>query len=190
MTKFKKNPIGGIIGRVIQVSVMGIIRCTARLLNELAIKPTIEADRFPGLGNWHANLLRIDRKKFVLFTNDQTTYSFLGRWLRKPAPEDFAGVFRMGLFRSLTGEGLAEAQVEYMLVEHKHIEIAKTSNRSILGSMNELVFQIKYMIDSKGGLANTDLSEINRDLNHIPMSVIRYSVGIDELKRRLADHVR
>ena len=93
----------------------------------------------------------------------------------------------MGLFKSLMTEGFAESQVEYMLREHQHIVIAKTNSRSILGSMNDLAFQIKSMIYATGGLANADLSEINRQLNRIPMSAIKYKVSIDELKQLLAD---
>ena len=106
---------------------------------------------------------------------------------KKPILENFEEVFRLGLFKSLMTEGFAEPQVEYVLREHQHIVIAKTNSRSILGSMNDLAFQIKSMIYATGGLANADLSEINRQLNRIPMSAIKYKVSIDELKRLLAD---
>jgi hypothetical protein len=132
-------------------------------------------------------LLWVDRKKCLLFTNNQTLYSFFVASMKRQQFENFAEVFRLGLFRSLTSEGIAEPQVEYALREHQHIVIAKTNSRSILGSMNDLVFQIQCMIDAIGGLANADLLEINRQLNRIPMSAIRYNFSIDELKRRLSD---
>lgn len=65
--------------------------------------------------------------------------------------------------------------------------IAKTNSRSILGSMNDLAFQIKCIVHAMGGLVITDLSEINRQLNYIPMSAIKYNVGIEELRRRLVE---
>jgi hypothetical protein len=43
------------------------------------------------------------------------------------------------------------------------------------------------MIRVSCGLTDADLSEINRHLNRIPMGAIKYKVGIDELKQRLAD---
>jgi hypothetical protein len=43
------------------------------------------------------------------------------------------------------------------------------------------------MIYATGGLANADLFEINRQMNRIPMSVIKYKVSIDEMKQLLAD---
>ncbi len=169
---------------------MSVIRCTTKLLNELESAPTSGPDHSRNLCDWHANLLRLDRKKYVLFTNDQTLYSFLLRWMNKPRSAGFQEVFRLGLFKSLMGEGLAEAQVEYMMSEHAHIIIAKTNSRSVLGSMNDLAFQIKSMIYRTGGLADADLSATSRELNRIPMSAIKYSIGIDELKRRLADECK
>ncbi len=166
---------------------MAIIRCTAKLLNELGAKPTNAPDQPPSLCDWHANLLWLDRKKYVLFTNDQTLYSLLVHWRKTPRSADFLERFRFGLFKSLMGEGLAEAQVEYMMSEHAYIIIAKTNSRSVLGSMNDLAFQIKSIIHRMGRLADADLSEISRELNRIPMRAIKYNVGIDELKRRLAD---
>jgi len=165
---------------------MGIIRCTAKLLTELKTKPTNGPSQSSAWCDWHANLLWVDRKKCLLFTNNQTLYSFFLPSMKKPILENFEEVFRLGLFKSLMTEGFAETQIEYVFRE-QHIVIAKTNSRSILGSMNDLAFQIKSMVYATGGLANADLSEINRQLNRIPMSAIKYKVSIDELKRLLAD---
>jgi len=166
---------------------MGIIRCTAKLLTELKTKPTNGPSQSSAWCDWHANLLWVDRKKCVLFTNNQTLYSFFLPSMKKPILENFEEVFRLGLFKSLMTEGFADPQVEYMLREHQQIVIAKTNSRSILGSMNDLALQIKSMIYATGGLANADLPEINRQLNRTPMSAKKYKVSIDELKRLLAD---
>ncbi len=166
---------------------MGIIRCTAKLLTELKTKPLIGPFQSSGWCDWHANLLRVDRKKCLLFTNNQTLYSIFLSSMKKSDLENFDKVFRLGLFTSLLAEGFTEPQIEYVLSKHQQIVIAKTNSRSILGSMNDLVFQIKSMIYMKGGLANADLYEINKQLNRIPMSAINYKASIDELKRLLAD---
>ena len=121
-----------------------------------------------------------------MFTNDQTLYSFLVRRIKTPRSAEFMEVFRLGLFKSLMNEGLDEAQVQYMLKEHAAVTIAKTNSRSVLGSMNELAFQAKYLINFSGGLVDAGLSEITRQLNRTPMSAIKYRDSIDELKRRLA----
>ena len=84
-------------------------------------------------------------------------------------------------------EGLAEVQVGYLLSEHEQVAITKTNSRSVLGSMNDMAIQIKSMIFVSGGPTDVNLSEVNRQLNRIPMSAIKYKFSIDELKRRLAD---
>jgi len=166
---------------------MAFIRCTAKLIKELGIQPANTPDQPADLFDWHANMLRLARKKHVLFTNNQTLYSFLIRWTGKPQSGDFQEQFRLGLFQSLMSERLAESQVEYMLSGHTQVTITKTNNRSVLGSMNDLAFQIESMISVKDRLVDADLSEINRDLNRIPMGAIAYQYSIAELKRRLDD---
>ena len=149
------------------------------------MQPVNAPDQPPDLFDWHANVLRLDRKKYVLFTNSRTLYSFLVRWAGKPA--DFQEQFRLELFKNLMSEGFAEKHIEYMLSGHAQATITKTNSRSVLGSMNDLAIQIKSMIFVSGGLTDVNLSKVNRQLNRIPMSAIKYKVSIDELKRRLAD---
>jgi hypothetical protein len=165
---------------------MTIIKCTTKLLNELGVKPANAPDQPPCLCDWHANVLRLDRKKYVLFTNDQTLYSLFVPWNKSPWSTDIMERFRFGLLKSLMSEGLAEVQIKYLLSEHAQVTITKTNSRSVLGSMNDLTIQIKSMILVSDGL-DVNFSEVNRQLNRIPMSAIKYQVSIDELKRRLAD---
>jgi hypothetical protein len=165
---------------------MTIIKCTTKLLNELGVKPANAPDQPPCLCDWHANVLRLDRKKYVLFTNDQTLYSLFVPWNKSPWSTDIMERFRFGLLKSLMSEGLAEEQIKYLLSEHAQVTITKTNSRSVLGSMNDLTIQIKSMILVSDGL-DVNFSEVNRQLNRIPMSAIKYQVSIDELKRRLAD---
>ena len=80
---------------------MQLIRCTQKLFKELKVKPTEELPKFGHIGGWHANLLRIDRRKCVLFTNDQTLYSFFVPGLKKSEFVHFDEVFRQNLFKCL-----------------------------------------------------------------------------------------
>jgi len=166
---------------------MAFIRCTARLLKDLGVKPADIPDQPPDLFDWHANVLRLDRKKYVLFTNSRTLYSFVVRWSGKPRLADFQEQFRLKLFQNLMSEGLAEEHIEYMLSGHEQITITKTNSRSVLGSMNDLAFQARVMVYMRGRLDDAYLHEISRELNHIPMGAIKYQNGIAELKRRLDD---
>jgi hypothetical protein len=53
---------------------MSLIHCTKKLLKELGNPPLQHPDTSPdtqGLGNWYANLLRIDRRKCILGTDGE-----------------------------------------------------------------------------------------------------------------------
>jgi hypothetical protein len=189
LIEIRKLPFGALSGERnidFEQRVMAIIRCTTKLLNDLGAEPTSAPDLPPGVCDWHASLLRLERKKYVLFTHDQTLYSLLMRWMKTPRSADFVETFRLGLFKSLMNEGLAEMQIKYLLSEHTQVMITKTNSRSVLGSMNDLTFQIKSMI-SASRLTDADWSEINRQMNPIPMRAIKYNISIDEMKRRLAE---
>lgn len=57
---------------------MTLLHCTQKLLKELGTPPLVDTPAVTeGLGNWYANLIRIDRKKCILFTNEKTLLSFL-----------------------------------------------------------------------------------------------------------------
>ena len=164
---------------------MAILRCTKKLLTELKAKPQQETISLNELGSWHANLLTIDRRKCILFTQDSTLYSFFVPGLKKPQFENFREVFGQNLFKNLLWENFSQNQIEIILDEHREIIIAKTNNRSVLGSMNDLAFQLKYRIAAMGGLSNVDLAELNHDLNRIPMSAIKEVYSIYELRNLL-----
>jgi len=164
---------------------MAIIRCTKKLLTELKTKLSEGAISSSEVGSWHANLLRIDRRRCILFTNDATLYSFLIPGLKKPQFENFREVFGQNLFKNLLWENFPQNQIEIVLDEHREVIIAKTNNRSVLGSMNDLAFQLKYQIAAMGGLDNVDLAELNHGLNRIPMSAIKEVYSIYELTKLL-----
>ncbi len=169
---------------------MATLRCTQKLLSELRQKPTGEAQSADVFGSWHANLLRIDRRKCVLFTHDQTLYTFFVPGLTKPHFQNFDEVFRQNLFKCLISENLPQKQIEIFLVDIREIEITKTNNRSVLGSMNDLTFHLKYQISDEGGLSGVDLSKLNYDINRIPMGAIKEIYSIYELKKLLGQMSR
>jgi hypothetical protein len=165
---------------------MQMLRCTLKLLKELAVTP-VETDKPDGaLGSWHANLLRLERRKCVLFTNDATLYSVFVPGLRKPQFGRIADVFGQALFRSLRLDGLSQSQMEAVLDEIEELQIAKTNNRRVLGSMNDLAYQLEWIISSMGGLEFCSIDDVNHRLNRIPMSAIKLHVfSIDALRAKL-----
>src|SRR5712692_7594042 len=112
--------------------------------------------------DWYLNLLWIDREKCLLLTHTGTLFS----------------VFRAGVhsadLRPL-GNYLVEAIETELRAEHlptdtfselkpESVRLAKTASRSTLGFMNEMAFELRYLIAGTGGLRRCDPDALNHGL--------------------------
>lgn len=143
---------------------MAYIQCTKKLLDELP--PIEDIDHKPTLlGNWHANLIRIERRKCVLFTNDETLFSLFVPMLKKPQFQNLTAVFMENLVSTLRHEGL-ERYVDQIVADYENnLSFTKSSSRSILGYMNDFVNSLYFNIARQGGVENIDVLETNRWIN-------------------------
>ena len=157
------------------------IQCTQKLLKEVgqeykeAIIPTVP------LGCWHANLLILDRRKCVLFTSDATRYSFLVPGLKKPDFKILDEVFRQNLFRCLRIDGFSQESIERVLDEVSEVVFTRTSDRSVLGTMNDMAQIIKWTVYDDGGLLNVDIDEMNSKLNRMPLGPLDYGYSFERV---------
>ena len=150
-----------------------ILCCTAKLLKEIGINPLQSVpDRIDEFHIWYANLLRIERRKCVLFTHAQTLFSFFVPGLEKPDFCNLHQVFLGNLIERLDAEQLGEDYTAKLRQSPPEIIYAKTKSRSVLGSMNDLAFQVEVGVESGGGIGHCNLSALNKDLNHTPMSAL------------------
>ena len=164
---------------------MTLIRCTKKLLNELNVNPSQVDYVYDKLYDWHANLLLIQRKKCILLTNSLTLYSVFIPELKRADFNNFSEVFYKFFLNQLKAADFSHNHIKKILKRHLSFRYTKTNNRSVLGSMNDLVFQIKIYIKMSGGLENTDCKKLNNDINQVPMSFINYKYSIDVLKELL-----
>ncbi len=65
------------------------------------------------LGTWHANLLLINRRKYVLFVNDKTLFNFLIAGVKKEQLGKLEDHFRNYLQCILAGESFSEVIREH-----------------------------------------------------------------------------
>jgi len=159
---------------------MLVLRCTAKLLRELGCEPadTDDVAKAHGVNVWFANLLKFDRRKCVLFTNEKTLFSFLVPGLKQEQLRSIGEVFVENLSERLGAERLGKHEKKLM-GDRNTIAIAKTNSKSVLGSMNDLALQIEYHIKGCGGLENIDLRRLNREINRVPMGALGYRYAIE-----------
>ena len=164
---------------------MQLIKCTQKLLKELKQEATTAVPFQSHLGSWHANMFHIERRKCVLVTNDLTLYTMFIPYLKKEDFKVFHVVFGQNLFKNLLYEKLSQKDIETVLEEYQDIQYAKTDSRSVLGSMNDQKYQLEYIINAKGGLDNTDIYQLNSEVNRNILSAIKYKRPIEMLKDKL-----
>lgn len=164
--------------------VIVIIRCTQKLIKELRIRPA-DVGALNPLASWHANLLLIERRKCVLFTHDQSLFSFVVIGLKRPDFEQMDHVFGQAMFRTLRLFDFEQRHIEQLLDWSQQNSYTKTNNRSVLGSMNDMAFMVQHHIAYEDGLANVDLDELILRINQTPFSAIGYKYPWQKLKALL-----
>jgi len=164
---------------------MQLIRCTKKLQKEMGLKQSglcNDEPRFLCLGPWHANLIHIDRRKCVLFVNDKTLFNFIAPDVSRAQIRKLDKLFKGYLSCVLADEGIAKADRVRTLLEYNEVGFANTNSKSVLGSMNELVFHYKHSILEAGGVHSPAVPEIIRRLNRMPMGTLKYAFPIEAMK--------
>jgi len=158
---------------------MILIRCTHKLLAELRTKPQEFAVISNPVGDWYANLIRIERRKCVLVTNGQTLFSLFLPAFKRPDFDNFSELFKQRLFKAMLNLEIPQKNIERILTEIEDCRIGKTNSRSVLGSMNDFAVQVKSMVDLSGGLNDTDIMTLNSRINEVPMGALKYGTPME-----------
>ena len=127
----------------------------------------LEPDYISKFGNWNGHLFIAERKRFLLFTNDRTAYSFVMPQLKKADLKDFEQRFREALIRQmdydLTITERQETEIRSALAD---LRITKTNNnKRILGIMNEFIASLKEIFHHYG-TTNFSALELGFGLNN------------------------
>ncbi len=168
---------------------MKYLRCTQKLLKEIGVKnpPDNEAlGKETGLGDWYVNLLRINRRKCLLFTNEKTLYSFLVPKVLKKHILNIRNEFLVNLVYNLRYEGITNDAISFVEKEYSNIGIAKTKSKSVLGSMNDIAYQALSILSDPRLEQEQEIGDVNHKLNRIPFSAIGYKYSIELLKEKMA----
>jgi len=159
-----------------------ILRCTKKLL--AVIRPRQIADCPPDGEDWYANLLWLSSRKCLLVTHAATLFSVFeadvraanlrdpGRLVTRP---DRPGVAARTVVRGTFGN-----------LDPASASLAKTADHSVLGCMNDMAFMCEVSTDRSGGLATTDLADLNQALRRNINSARSYQPPIELTAQRLS----
>ncbi len=147
---------------------MFTVHCTAKLRDRL--KRPLSAHRQPAttmLGDWYATAL-FWKPQLALLVNERTLLPVI----LPLAPADSL-LERIGpaVTQVLARHGVDPRLIETEAAAMAQVEIAKTANRSVVGTMNEFAFEAKVYRDHGG---TTDPVELSMRLAETPCGAIKY----------------
>lgn len=157
------------------------LRCTAKLLKLLSETRIPEPAPTP-FPEWYANLLWIERRKCLLFTQENTLFSFLVPNVKKADLSPIGPFFLQHLVSELANEGLPSDI--FGPVDPTQIKLGKTRNRSVLGSMNDFALHCWHWAATAGGLDSLDVAGLNHQLRRTPMGALKYAYPLDKVKEQ------
>lgn len=164
---------------------MHLLRCTNKLFTEMGFKKRDLSQKEihqTGLGDWYANLFRLSHYKCIIFTNEMTLFSFVYFSVEKKEILNLSDLFRDQLFLALQQEDIPVQVIDSVLQSYTEIEYAPTSNRRVLGCMNDLVYCYGRYLEDVGEITAETLVQLNSRINRIPMKAIGYKYAVDKLR--------
>ena len=165
-------------------------RCTTKVQKALGLKPDELVDPESSgslLGNWYINLFTVDRRKTFIFVNEKTLLSFVLFGVKKSNIKKTPEIFLGGLDQLLTLEGIELDKINRVFAGYDAYAFTKTTSRSLIGNMNDLMALYKHSILYEGGLQHVDLGEVIRRINRTPQRNLGWSNSIELVKELLGE---
>ncbi|MGA7307109.1 MAG: UPF0149 family protein [Rhodothermales bacterium] len=167
---------------------MPTIRCTNRLLKLLgkeAVLAAREDDSEDSDLDWYANLFWVEGRKCLIFVNAGTLFPVVALDVLKDDFRDPGLLLRDRYRKLLRHLEAPEAEVERELGLFEQITIGGTRDRTILGSMTQLVKDAQIMIEYGGGMDGILDESLSEKLADTPMKGLGGKYPIDEMRKRI-----
>jgi len=172
---------------------MLVLNCTKKLLGELEITDDnfIEKeallDSKDDFYNWHANLVRYNRRKCVLLMNADCRYSILLYGLKKPDFKKLDELCLKAIRKNFLADRISQRWIERYFSEIDKIKFSKTFSRSVLASMNSITQNAGFLISKLEfpEMEGKNLTRINKKLNRIPVLTGDFGYPVESIYRKM-----
>lgn len=112
-----------------------IINCTKKLQEELDIKPKLAEVENP-LFSWHANIIRINRRKTVILTNDATRYTVALYGLKAKDFKNIQSLIIDAIQKNFESDCVNQEIISKYIEDIREITFSKTQDRKQVARMN------------------------------------------------------
>jgi hypothetical protein len=160
----------------------------AKTYDLTALPRSSESAERPDFLHWYCNLIRLRRRRCLLFTHEQSLFSFVIYQFSKRDVANLLDLFRTHLGQAMRAESMSEDAIEALMSRIDGIEFGPTQSRSVLGSMNDIMFQFRFDVEEYFGFYEVSpvlLSEVTHRTNGMPMGAMGYARPDEEFPRLL-----
>ena len=160
------------------------LRCTNKLRKYLGISPLHSpAEPMAKLGDWYANLIPTAGGDLILCASEK---SLLTVAIPARESDNLAGLFQIRVANLLGMIGISYTAIVAEISHYDQIQIGKTANKSLLGSMNNFAQMYQYKAEefTDGGFLS--LSNAELDMSEVPCKSLKFA-SPDMVARELLD---
>ena len=125
------------------------------------------------LSEWYFNTLIIERKHYFLLTESKSLYSILIYAFGLNTQEKFEISLAKNIAKAIGQMNFGFSEVNF---EIKEVMYAKTINKAILGSQNDLIYMAKT-------IPFKSIDETMARINETPMSYLKYGLPIEVFRK-------
>jgi hypothetical protein len=162
------------------------LKCTRKLLKLLGGITTEEPPSpTSALGDWYANVIPTAAGELVVFANERTLLSVA---LSIEMIDTLAPAFAARVYNLLMLVDVAEEIASRETAELRQVEFAKTTNRSVLGSLNEISLHYQLIAERNTAGEHLKLSEVELQLSRALHKPLEYVYPVEMARRLLAEH--
>ncbi len=169
-----------------------LIQCTKALLDKLNISEEDKvknSQAYAKLFRWHGHIVNINRRKTMVFMNDETRFPVV---IYRPVKKDYENINELineAIGTALYMEGVSAKIISHYLEDAGEVMFSGTSGRSMQAKMNHLIDQIHFIYKCLD-----ENTRIQRYVSHIAGTYLIKGDGGDYYKpsemivERLADY--
>ncbi|MCD9025478.1 DUF6933 domain-containing protein [Cohnella silvisoli] len=145
------------------------ISCTKKLFEASGFVEEQDNEQNDEFYKWHANIFRMANKNNLIVMNNKTRYCFILFGIKKEHYKNFQEIFINSLIENLKAEGISDTLINKYISNVNDIKFIKTYDRSVLGSMTDMVKMTEFLIEDYLPIKAMNIIDLNKKNNKSPL---------------------
>ncbi len=158
-----------------------ILRLTKKVQDNFKLKNLKQVPESNLENEWYVNTFTAARLKYYLVTHAETLFSVIFRGAGIKSEEEFIDRIIDEWKNQLESESLDAVIHNLLTPKSKEIFVTSTANRSVIGSMTDMIQMTKFSIQDDPRDENSSPNGLSKFLNETPFSYI----GMDTPTKRM-----